>query len=230
MNQLALDLSYRAAFGREDFMVADCNAEAVAWIERWREWPLGRFALFGPPGCGKTHLLHVWREESGSEPLSLQDLEADDLDQRVAGNPCLAIDAADMIAGDAGRERALFHLINLAGEAGASLLLVGREAPARWQVSLPDLRSRLAATASVAIMPPDDSLMAALLVKLFADRQAPLDSDAVAYLVPRMERSFASARDLVRRLDRVALAERRRVTVPVARRVLAEIAAEQDDG
>lgn len=228
MSQLALDLVYRAAPGREDFMVADCNADAVAWIDRWRDWPLGRLALYGAPGSGKSHLVEVWRAESGAALLPLTALNSEGLDGVIAEGGALALDAADAIAGDKERERALFHLINLAQERGAKLLLVGREAPARWKVALPDLASRLAGTASVSIAQPNEELMAALLVKLFADRQTPIAPEALAYLLPRMERSFAMARDLVRETDRMALAERRRVTVPLARRALENLAGEAD--
>ena len=233
MSQLALDLAYRTALGREDFLVAACNRDAVAWIDRWRDWPLDRLALHGLAGSGKTHLLEVWRRESGAVPVAPGDLAAADLDALVPAGGCLALDDADALAGDPAGERALFHLINLAGERKAQLLLVGRDAPARWPVALPDLASRLAATASIAIAPPDEELMAALLVKLFADRQAPLTAEAVAYLVPRMERSFSAALELVRASDRLSLAERKRITVPLARRVLAALPADlagRDEG
>ena len=226
MTQLALDLSYRAALGREDFMVTDCNAQAVTWIDRWRDWPLGRLVLHGPPGCGKSHLLQVWREASGAQELPLEALRSEGLDAWVAQGTPLALDGADRVSGLPEAERALFHLINLAAERKVRLLLVGQEAPARWPVGLADLQSRLAGTASIAIAPPDDALMAGLLVKLFSDRQTPLDPEAVAYLVARMERSFSAARELVRELDRLALAERKRVTVPIARRVLAALGQE----
>ncbi len=229
MTQLALDLTYRAASGREDFMVSDCNAHAVTWIDRWRDWPLGRLAIHGPPGCGKSHLLQVWREVSGARELPFEALRSEGLDAWVGEGALLALDGADRVAGNPEAERALFHLINLVAEQQGRLLLLGQDAPARWPVKLADLQSRLAGTASVAIAAPDDGLMAGLLLKLFSDRQTPLDPEAIPYIVARMERSFSAARDLVRELDRLALAERKRVTVPVARRVLAAAGQDGED-
>lgn len=222
MSQLAFDLPYRPALGREDFLEAPCNAQALAWLDRWPEWPRGRLALAGPAHSGKSHLIAVWRERSGALLLSPEALRAETLPGLLGDANAVALDDADAVAGRPEREAALFHLINLLAERGGSLLLAARSAPARWPLELADLRSRLAAGGYVAIERPDDELMAGLLVKLFADRQTPIDPEAVTYLVARMERSFASARRLASALDRLALAERKRVTVPVARRVLRE--------
>ncbi len=211
--QLAFDLSYRPALGREDFLVTPCNADAVAWIDRWPDWPAPALVLAGPAGGGKTHLAAVWRAISGARAAG-----GDETDPaRAGGGPWLVDDADTAIAEDA-----LLRLYNVTAEAGASLLLVAREPPARWGLKLPDLASRLRAAPVAAIRDPDETAIAAVLVKLFADRQSAVDPDVIAYLLPRMERSFAAARDLVARLDRAALASRRRVTVPIARDVLAE--------
>lgn len=213
--QLAFDLSYRPALGREDFLVTSCNAEAVRWIDRWPDWPGPALVLAGPTGCGKTHLGAVWRAMSGAHAAG----GAESADPARAGGGHWLIDDADTAIA----EDALLRLYNVSAAAGSSLLLIAREPPARWTIRLADLASRLRAAPVTAIRDPDETAIAAVLVKLFADRQCAVDPDAIAYILPRMERSFAAARDLVARLDRAALARRRRVTVPVARDVLAEL-------
>ncbi len=211
--QLAFDLSYRPALGREDFLVTSCNADAVGWIDRWPDWPAPALVLAGPAGGGKTHLAAVWQAISGARATG-----GDEADPARSGGGPWLVDDADTAIGEA----ALLRLYNVTAEAGATLLLVARQPPARWGVKLPDLASRLRAAPVAAIRDPDETAIAAVLVKLFADRQSAVDPDVIAYLLPRMERSFAAARDLVARLDRAALASRRRVTVPIARGVLAE--------
>ena len=132
----------------------------------------------------------------------------------------------NVIVDDAGSgidERALLHLYNMIGEAGGNLLLAGRMPPSRWMVGLADLRSRLNAAPAVAIGRPDDALIGAVLVKLFGDRQVPVDGEVLAYVLARMERSFAAARTLVVALDRAALAAHRRITIPLAREVMAAL-------
>ncbi len=215
--QLPLDFDHRPALGGEDFLVAASNAEAVAWIDRWPDWPGPALALHGPPGCGKTHLAHVFRAGAGASLVGARELAAGGPGHLTA--PACVVDDAETVLAQ-GLEEALLHLHNRLAEAGRHLLLAARRPPAHWSVALGDLRSRLNAAAAIAIKPPDDTLIAAVLVKLFADRQLRVDSEVVSFMVARMERSFDAARRLVAALDAAALAERRNITVPLARLVL----------
>jgi len=218
--QLPLDLGHRPAMGAEDFLVAPSNAEAVAWLDRWPHWPGPALVIHGPAGCGKTHLTQVWSAHSRALRICPADLAIATLPDLLHPAGAVAVDDADGAAGPPEAERALFHLYNLAREQGAHLLLTGTLAPAQWPVVLPDLRSRLLAAPSAEVGLPDDTLLAAILVKLFADRQLRVGAEIVEFLVPRMERSFAAARCLVAALDAAALAAHRRITVPLAREVL----------
>jgi chromosomal replication initiation ATPase DnaA len=216
MIQLPIDLPHRPALGRADFLVSDCNTAALGWIERWPQWPARALVLYGPPGSGKSHLAELWRARSGGVLIAGEELARSDPIE-LASRRAVALD-------DAGRapERALLHLYNCIVEAGASLLVVAREAPASWPIALPDLASRLRAAPTVAIAPPDDALLAAVLVKHFADRQVRVAPGVIGFLLRRMERSFATAGALAERLDRLALGAGRPITVALARRVLAE--------
>ncbi|MDF1721137.1 MAG: DnaA/Hda family protein [Minwuia sp.] len=185
-------------------MPAPCNADALAWIAAWPDWPGPALALHGPAGSGKTHLLHIWRDTSGGTLLQGPDLDMDTA-HALAGQP-VAIDRADAMADP----EPLFHLYNMQRDAGAHLLLAARTPPAHWTHGLPDLASRLATAPAVEIAEPDDTLLSALILKYAADRQLDLTESAFAYLLPRMVRSFAGVEETVRRLDRVALGQQRR--------------------
>ncbi len=216
MSQLALDLGHRPAFGREDFWVAPGNRDAVGWIDRWPDWPGHALALAGPPGCGKTHLAQVFALKAAARILDPADVVAAAVADLAAGHGALALENGEAVADPT----ALFHLFNTVKENGGFLLLTSREPPARWPVALPDLKSRLSAVPVVRIDAPDDAMVEAVLVKLFADRQVTVAPEVIAYLVRHMDRSFAAMRSLVARADAQALAGKRPVTVPLVKSLL----------
>ncbi len=225
--QLALDLPHRPALEREDFLVTTANAMAVAWIDQWPQWGQPALLLYGPASSGKTHLASVWRRVSGAvmvQPEALLERDPPELLVGAAGAVVDDLDRLlDTVAEASEIERALFHLYNVLREQGGHLLVTGCALPKQWALTLPDLRSRLAAAPAVEIGPPDDRLLEAVMVKLFADRQLRVAPEVIRFLLARMERSFAAVRALVAALDRASLAERRDITIPLARRVLDDI-------
>lgn len=213
--QLALALEHPVSFAREDFVAGAANAAALAMIERYPDWPDRHLMLAGPHGSGKSHLAAIWAELAGARVVSARALQREDVPGALATG-ALVIEDAGPGAFD---EPAIFHLFNLARQERASLLLTGRLPPSAWDVALPDLRSRLRAVPALAMAAPDDALLRAVLVKLFADRQVNADEALVSFLLSRIERSFPAAREAVDLLDREALRRQR----PVTRLLAAEL-------
>jgi chromosomal replication initiation ATPase DnaA len=209
--QLPFDLPPRNAMGVADFVASHSNQAALALIDAWPDWPATALAVHGPAGCGKTHLGHVFQEKAGDGALFLT---APAALPELPEKPILILDEPQL------DETAFFHLLNQVKNDGGSLLILSREAPARWNVTLADLASRLKAIPSVEVAPPDDALLAAVLVKHFADRQIHVAPDVIDYLLKHIERSFGAAAEIADRLDRAALAEGRAITIPLVRRVL----------
>jgi chromosomal replication initiation ATPase DnaA len=220
--QLTFDLALPPpTYARADFVEADGNREALAWIDRWPDWPAPALALGGPPGCGKTHLGRIWAAHAGARLLdgaALADKSIADLSDLAAASPAILIDKAERAP-----ERALLHLYNLMRERRGHLLLISTALPAHWPIALPDLASRLRAAPAVAVAPPDDELLGSIILKQLADRQLHAGAGVVHYLVSHMERSADSARRVVAALDRRALAERREIDRRLAADVLAEL-------
>ena len=216
--QLGLDLPVRTAHGRDDFLVAPSNAMAVAMIENWRNWSGAKMVLTGPPGAGKTHLTHVWADAATARIISARELRSDDVPALAAQS--IAVEDVPLIAQDPAAQTALFHLHNMVLAEGHSLLLTGTGAVPHWGLTLPDLVSRLRGALEASIDAPDDALLSAVLVKLLADRQLMPPADVVPYLLKRMDRSFAAARDVVEALDRESLAAKRPITRALAALVL----------
>jgi len=220
--QIPLELPFRSALGRDDFIVHDGNEAAVNFIARWPDWPGRILALAGPAASGKSHLAAIWAADAGARRVDPGALTADIVPE-LAGHPLL-IEGADGIAD----ETALFHLINLLREEGGSLLMTARSAPARWPVSLPDLRSRLGAVPVALLGPPDEATLAALIAKLLADRQLSLEARLLDWLVTRIDRTPAAARAIVAALDRESLSAGGRLGPALVRRVVAGFTAGED--
>ena len=212
--QLALALDHAESFAREDFLSGPSNAAALALIDMWPGWPHRSVILTGPEGSGKSHLAAIWAQAAGARLIAARALEPASVPRALATG---ALVVEDITAGSFD-ERALFHLVNLAGEEAAFLLLTARQAPAALAVR--DLASRLKALPVVALAPPDDALLRAVLVKLFADRQLAVDESLIGYVATRIERSFAAARACVTRLDEEALRQKRPLTRALAAEIL----------
>ncbi len=213
--QLAFVLPHEESLTRDNFLEGPANEAALALIEAWPEWPGRTMWLAGPDGAGKSHLAAIWADASGARIIAAHALDAANVPGALATG---ALVVEDLRAGDFD-ERALFHLLNLAREEAAFVLITARELPTAFEVALKDLRSRLRALPVVSVLPPDDQLFRALIVKLCADRQLSVDETVVGYLANRIERSYAAARDTVARLDREAL----RLGRPITRAFAAEI-------
>ncbi|MDP5217887.1 chromosomal replication initiator DnaA [Ruegeria sp. 2205SS24-7] len=217
--QLSFELPSKTARGREDFFVSPSNAMAVALLSA-STWPGGKLVLSGPEGSGKTHLLHVWAAETGAQIVSATALASQDLLQLSDGP--VAVEDLPRIATDTGAQDAMFHLHNLTLANGQPLLMTGRGAPPFWALSLPDLQSRVQGAQHVALEPPDDELLGAVIAKLFFDRQLNPRPDLIRYLVRHMDRRFDAAARMVDRLDHIALTEKREITRALAARLMAE--------
>ncbi|WP_299687569.1 chromosomal replication initiator DnaA [uncultured Tateyamaria sp.] len=216
--QLGLDLPVRPALGRDDFLVAPSNAVALAMMDDWLNWAKHKLALTGPAGAGKTHLAHVWADAAGARIVAARDLC--DADVEALAKAPLAVEDVETIADDIDAQTALFHLHNLMAAAALPLLVTGQAAPRHWGLSLPDLQSRMDAAGHARLDAPDDTLLAAVLAKLFADRQLVPKPDVIPYLLRHMDRSFAAARDMVSALDASSLAQKRALTRAFAAQVL----------
>lgn len=222
MNQLSLPFDHAPRYGLDDFMPSASNEAALTTIEAWPAWPDRVLLLVGPEGSGKSHLARIWAEKADADLLAPEDLHGD-LDHLVRRNAVME-DADRAGLPDA----VLFHLLNLVRERGLSLLVTARLAPAAWGLATADLTSRLRLAPSVEIAPPDDALMRAVLVKLFADRQLAVDAPVVDWLALRLDRSLDSARRAVAALDRAGLDAGRRITRALAAELFGDLPP--DDG
>jgi chromosomal replication initiation ATPase DnaA len=213
--QLAFVLPHAESLTRDNFLEGPANEAGLALIDRWPEWPNRIMLLVGPEGSGKSHLAAIWAEQAGARSISAHALTAAAVPGALATG---ALVVEDLKSPDVD-ERALFHLMNLAREEEAFVLITARIPASALQFELRDLRSRLRAVPTVSLLPPDDQLFRALIVKFCADRQLAVDETVVSYLATRIERSYAAVRQAVELLDTEAL----RLGRPVTRALAAEL-------
>lgn len=213
--QLVFDLVPPPSYASDDFLVAATNAEAHEVVTRWPQWPAALMMLIGPAGSGKSHLAAIWARQAQAEVARPGDIAA------AAGGGAVLVEDADR-AGYG--EDALFHLINRVHGAGGTLLLTARTRPDLWGVRTPDLLSRLRLAPTVPIAQPDAALLTLLLIKLFTDRQIRIDEEVVAYAARHCDPSFDAVHRFVAAVDEESLAAGRRITRPLAARILAQSA------
>lgn len=218
--QIAFDLGATPRYGVEDFMVSASNEDAFAAVEAWPDWTSPWLMLIGPAGSGKTHLAAIWAQKAGARRVEAATLRVEDV-PALAARP-LAIEDVERVGV---AEAALFHLLNLARETGAGLLMSAASAPAAWGLKTPDLLSRLRLAPHIALGAPDDALLRAALVKLFVDRQLAVDIGVIETLALHLDRSLDAARRVVEALDARSLADGRRITRTMAREALDELSA-----
>ncbi len=224
-HQLPLALAYKESFAREDFVEAPSNRMALALVERWPDWAGRVAALVGPEGCGKSHLAAIWAARAGAKVAGARAVHADNVPEMLSTGALAVEDLPDGVS-----EEGLFHLINLAREQDAFLLLSARTLPTVWPVRIPDLGSRLRAVPVTRLELPDDNLLRGVLIKLFLDRGISVEETLVTYLLSRVERSFAAVRTTVTALDAEALRRKRPVTRALAAEALDRLLPEGASG
>ncbi len=218
--QLPLEFIPEPYLGKEDFMVAACNHEAFALVDSWPAWPFFAICIYGPEGCGKTHLATMFAHNVANLanwPYKVPVVRAKDIRfetlQLFEKCSCLIVEELSENVDN----EALFHLYNHYRNEGGYILFTAAQAPARTRFTLPDLQSRMNIVPSVAINEPDDEMLSALILKLFTDRQIMVAPEIINYILLNMQRSFAYARKLVAEIDSISLARKRAVSLAIVK-------------
>lgn len=210
-----------ADYAGEDFLVSEANREAMAWVDRWPDWSARGLIIGGPASSGKTHLAHLWAQKTGASFLAPCDLEGAPPESLAGGSPPVAVlDGMEGLTRPA-QEEGLFHLLNYMAAHQGAVLITSRCPVRELPIRLPDLRSRLAALPFIPLQLPDDALLEALLRKQLSDRQLRVGEEVIAWLLSRMERSFSQAAIIAQLVDEASLEQRRPITVPFVRELLA---------
>ena len=222
--QIPLNFNPAPDYSRDDFMVSSCNLQAIRAIDSWPEWSFFSYVLYGPKGCGKSHLAHIFAEHVTRiyyKPIAVKIINAREITTHKVSSlhkesPFLVVEDLSPKANN----EALFHLFNLYQNEGGHILFTSENAPARMHFTLPDLQSRLNIIPSIAISEPDDQMLTALIVKLLNDRQLMVTQDILNYIIQNMQRSFSFAIKLVEEIDFISLAKKRAVSTAIVKEAI----------
>ena len=229
LKQLPLEFSAHNYMGREDFMVSECNEKAFAMLDSWPDWIGNGLFIYGPQGCGKSHLAHLFTDKvrqsaDGINKAIIKDsrqINMRNVKRLATENQVIVVENVRPLHND----EALFHLFNMFNEPGKYMLWTAESAANRLRFSLPDLQTRLNMLPSVEIKEPDDFMLQMLIVKLFNDRQIIIGEDILAYIINNTRRSFAYVRDLVKEIDEISLAYHSAVNYNIVRKAIELMAA-----
>ena len=224
LKQLPLDFETHNYMGRDDFMVSNCNKEAFKLLDSWPQWVSFGAVIYGPKGCGKSHLAHMFADKVSNmadKAVTVRMVAASEVNMRNVNR--LAQDNAVLIVENlapAKNDEALFHLFNLFNTQNKWLLLTAEKAPAQMKFGLKDLQTRLNMLPCVGISEPDDIMLQMLIVKLFDDRQLKITPEILQYIINNAQRSFAYIEDLVAEIDKISLACQTSVSYSVVRQAM----------
>jgi chromosomal replication initiation ATPase DnaA len=213
--QIPLNLFHFPSHSGDDFMISDCNKSAVDLVQLWPNWPAHGAIIVGAPASGKSHLAAIWAEKAGAITIKAEAL-SNLLEKTMATNKSVVVENIQKL----NDEQSLFHLYNFCREEGHDILCTSTILAKNLELTLADLRSRLLCLPVCEIGPPDEILLKTIMAKQFADRQILVEPNVINFLVNRMERSFQTAKNLVKALDKASLSHKRRITKPLAKTVL----------
>ena len=224
LTQETFDFPQRTYMERDDFIVSECNEAAFKAIDLWPEWMFFALWLFGPKGCGKSHLGNLFAEKvmaHTGKPQSVQIIRAENIasyqpEKIFEESPCIIV---ENITEDINNE-AMFHLYNQYRNNGGNILFLSEKSPSRMNFSLPDLSSRLRAVPTIEILQPSDEMLNMLLLNLFSDRQLKVSAEVLRYALSNMTRSFVFAQKLVAEADRVSLIKKSPISINVIKDAL----------
>ena len=215
--QLVLGLSLKEALEKEDFFISSSNLDAVTQLGNTDKWPSGVLLLVGPKGSGKTHLSTVWSQEHKAKNVKLEAVTPEM--ENGLDHDLVCVEDIDIIEKVEKKkkskiEEGIFHLINSIGGRGGKLLMSSRKMPNALSIDLKDLVSRLQSFSNTIIKEPDDSLVMALLLKYFNDRQINIKHSNLDYIAARINRTYSSIYEFVNYLDHKSLVLNAKVTRP----------------
>ena len=216
--QLIFNFPFKKTYFSQDFYVSKNNFNAFKLIESWPQWPSRFINIFGPKGCGKTHLANILSSKIGSLIIC-----ANKIDSGVIGKyktkECLIIDDFNNDI----EENLLYSIINLALQDNKYLIISSPISLKKFKIKLKDLNSRFTSFIEVGIDLPTDDLIKVILTKNFSDKQISISKKNIDYIVNNIDRSFEKINLFSNSIDNLSLEKAKPVNLQLIKDVLKKI-------
>ena len=216
--QLIFNFPFKRNYLKQDFYVSENNFSAFKLIESWPNWPSRLVNIFGPTGCGKTHLINILKSKIQSMLILAKDVNAETLTQYKI-KECLIIDDFDNDI----KENILYSIINLAFQDNKYLIISSKVSLKKFEITLDDLKSRFTSFVEIGINLPTDDMVRVILTKNFSDKQIEISEKNIEYILKNIERSYEKINSFSNSIDGLSLAKARPINLQLIKKVLNEL-------
>ncbi len=216
--QLVFNFPFKKNYLKQDFYVSENNFKAYKLIESWPKWPSRLVNIFGPTGCGKTHLVNILKTKIQSIIVLSKDVNEEILSEYKT-KECLIIDD---FRNDI-EEKILYSIINQAFQDNKYLIISSSVSLKKFETELKDLKSRYGSFIDIGIDLPTDDLIRVILTKNFSDKQIQVSEKNIEYILKNIERSYEKINSFSNSIDSLSLAKAQPIKLQLIKKVLNEI-------
>ena len=216
--QLIFTFPFKKSYSSQDFYVSKNNFNAFKLIESWPKWSSRFVNIFGPKGCGKTHLANVLMSKIQSVLTSAKKVDEEIL-SRYKTKECLIIDDFENNID----EKLLYSVINMAFQDNKYLIISSPISLKKFKIKLKDLNSRFASFIDIGIDLPTDDLLRVILTKNFSDKQIQVSKKNIDYILKNIDRSYEKINSFVNSIDNLSLIEAKPINLQLIKNVLQKL-------
>ena len=216
--QLIFNFPFKKSYSSQDFYVAKNNFNAFKLIESWPKWTSRFVNIFGPKGCGKTHLANILMSK-----IQCILIPAKKIDEKILSEyktkECLIIDDFKKNI----NEELLYSIINMAYQDNKYLIISSPISLKKFKIDLKDLNSRFTSFIDIGIDLPTDDLLRVILTKHFSDKQIQISLKNIEYILKNIERSYEKVSLFADSIDNLSLTKAKPINLQLIKKVLEKL-------
>ena len=215
MSQLTFQFPFKTSYYEKDFFVSSNNFAAYRLIESWPSWPGKKINIYGPTGCGKTHLSNILNKKIDTLLIKASDLNNAVLN-RLKLKKCLRVDD---YKGNI-EENLFYTILNQINQSNQYIVINSLKPVKKSNVKLNDLKSRLESFINLGIDLPTDDLLRVIITKSFSDKQIKVNVKLLEYILKNIDRSYEKIFKFIKDIDIISLSSGKAININLIKKVL----------